>query len=114
VQGKGKLAVVDAMDFLKVIMTHNMIKRYDMEAVAAAKTARMKVAAVTLSTLSQCERFAKVPAPPEGQRMVQETLGDARAVVVQKDALLLPVAATASPSAHGDGPIFGAFGTGPW
>ena len=70
-QGKGKLAAIDAMDFLKVIMTHNMMKRYDMEAVAAAKAARMKVAAVTLSTRSQCERFAKVPAPPEGQRMVR-------------------------------------------
>ena len=82
-QGKGKLAVVDSMDFLKLIMTYNMMKRHDMEAVAAAKTARMKVAAVTLSTLAQCECFAKVPAPPEGQRMVQETLDDAHAVVVQ-------------------------------
>jgi len=70
------------MDFLKIIMIHNMMKRYDMETVTAAKIARMKVAAVNLSTLSQCERFAKVLAPPEGQRMVQETLDDARAVVV--------------------------------
>jgi len=70
VQGKGKLAVVDSMDFLKLIMTYNMMKRHDVEAVAAANSVRMKVAAVTLSTLPECERFAKVPAPPEGQRMV--------------------------------------------
>ena len=82
-QGKGKLAVVDSMDFLKLIMTYNMMKRHDVEDVAVANSVRMKVAAVALSTLVQCERFAKVPAPPEGQRMVQETLDDARAVVVQ-------------------------------
>jgi len=44
VQGKGKLAVVDSMDFLKLIMTYNMMKKHDVEAVAAANSVRMKVA----------------------------------------------------------------------
>jgi len=57
--------------------------------------ANMKVAAVTLSKLAKSERFAKVSAPPEGQ---SESM-------VQQVALPLPVAATAAPSALGDGPI---------
>ena len=41
------------MDFMKLIMTHNMMKKHDVEGVAAVKLARMQVAAVTLSTLAQ-------------------------------------------------------------
>jgi len=83
-----KIAVVDAIDFIKLINRHRGMNKHNV-------AANMKVAAVTLSNLAKSERFAKVPAPPEGQ---SESM-------VQQVALPLPVAATASPSARGDGPI---------
>ena len=61
---QGKIAVVDPTDFVNLLMTHKLMKKYNVEAVAAAKDARMKVAAVTLSNLAQSERFVNVPAPP--------------------------------------------------
>jgi len=83
-----KIAVVDAIDFIKLINRHRGMNKHNV-------AANMKVAAVTLSNLAKSERFAKVPAPPEGQ---SESM-------VQQVALPLPVAATASPSARGDGQI---------
>jgi hypothetical protein len=85
---ESKIVVVDTIDFVKLINRHRGMKKHNV-------AARMKVAAVTLSNLAKSERFAKVPAPPEGQ---SESM-------MQQVALPLPVAATASPSAHGDGPI---------
>jgi len=83
-----KIAVVDATDFIKLIVRHKGMQKHKI-------AANMKVAAVTLSKLAKSERFAKVSAPPEGQ---SESM-------VQQVALPLPVAATAAPSALGDGPI---------
>jgi len=74
---QGKIAVVNSTDFIKLIMTHKLMKKHDMDAIAAAKAARIQVAAVTLSNLALSERFVNVPAQPP----------------------------TASLSAPGDGPI---------
>jgi len=69
--------VVNSTDFIKLIMTHKLMKKHDIDAIAAAKAARMQVAAVNLSNLALSERFVNVPAQ----------------------------APTASLSAPGDGPI---------
>jgi len=74
---QGKIAVVNSTDFIKLIMTHKLMKKHDIDAIAAAKAARMQVAAVNLSNLALSERFVNVPAQ----------------------------APTASLSAPGDGPI---------
>ena len=39
---QGKIAVVNSTDFIKLIMTLRLMKKHDMDAIAAAKDARMK------------------------------------------------------------------------
>ena len=71
-----KIAVVNSTDFIKLIMTHKLMKKHDVEAVAAARAARMQVAALT-TNVYQCT-YVTVTCICAG-----------RAVVVQQDALPL-------------------------
>jgi len=100
---QGKIAVVNSTDFIKLIMTHKLMKKYDIDAIAAAKAARMQVAAVTLSNLALSERFVNVPAQPPTASLSAPGDGPilAPSVEARGDGQIL----APSMQAPGDGPI---------